>query len=248
MIAASLLLAVTAAFTPPQLVSGDPPGLPPPNVVAGGEVLVEATIDTYGAVTHPVLLRNTPPYGQMVLDAISRWRFTPARVPAENGVDQVMIDSYVLIAAVYRPPTVYNGPTVGTAPLDQSRASSETPYPLMMSMPAYPPQTLLGGVTLLEVSLDEAGISKGARIVRSSATFDSAARDAVNQWQFRGASLRSRAVPANVYVIVGFPQPLGPSSSSVTPPFVGPTTTPVGAPPPMIGGPPPSTGGPSKIP
>ena len=207
MIAVGLLLAVTAVFTPPRLLSGDPPGLPPPNVVAGGEVLVEATVDTTGAVSHAVLLRNTPPYGQMVLDSVSRWRFAPAHATDADGRDQA-VEASVLVAAVYRPPTLNNGPTAGTAPLDMSRPSAATPYPVTMAHPTHPIQALSPGVVLLEVSIDEAGITRAVRTIRSVPGLDAAARDAVSQWQFRGASFRALPVRSFAFVVVGFPQPI----------------------------------------
>jgi TonB family protein len=206
-IVAGLLIAAVTVFTPPHLIGGDPPGPPPPTVVGGGEVLVEATIDKTGALTHAILLRSTPPYGEMVLDAIRRWRFTPARAPGADGMDQV-VEAAVLIAAVYRAPTVLNGPTLGTAPLDMSTPSVETPYPVAMPTPAFPVQAGSGGVVMIEVSLDEAGISRGTRVVRSDPAFDTVARDAVSRWQFRGATLRSRPVSSTVYVILGFASPV----------------------------------------
>jgi outer membrane biosynthesis protein TonB len=207
MVAASLLFAVTALFTPPRLIGGDPPGLAPPNVVAGGEVLVEATVDKTGAVSRAILIRNTPPYGQMVLDAVKHWRFTPAHDLGEDGRDEA-VESSVLIAAVYRSPTLMNGPTVGTAPVDVSRPSSAAPYPVVMSPPVHPIQAPSAGVVLLEVSLDEAGITRAIRTVRSNPGLDAAARDAVGKWNFRGASFRSRPVASRAYVIVGFPEPI----------------------------------------
>jgi TonB family protein len=203
---AALLLAVTVAFVPPRLVSGEPPGLPAPNVVAGGEVLVEVTVDTSGAVSRAVLLRNTPPYGQMVLDAVSKWRFTPAKAPDKDGRAQT-VESAVLVAAVYRPPTVDNGPTVGTAPLDTRPPSSATPYPVIMEPPPHPIQAFSPGVALLEVSIDEAGITRAVRTVTALPLLEAAARDAVAAWPFRGASFRGQPVPSMAYVIVGFPQP-----------------------------------------
>jgi len=200
-------LAVTVVFAPPRLLSGDPPDLPPPNVVAGGEVLVEATVNTSGVVSRAVLLRNTPPYGQMVLDAVRKWRFAPAHATDVDGHDQV-VEASVLVAAVYRPPTVNNGPTVGTAPLDLSRPSSATPYPMTMAQPVHPIQALSPGVVLLEVSIDESGITRAIRTIRSSPGLDAAARDAVSQWQFRGASFRALPVRSVAFVVVGFPQPI----------------------------------------
>ncbi len=148
----------------------------------------------------------------MVLEAISRWRFTPARALAEDGTDRV-IEATVLIAAVYRAPTVYDNAVLGTIPMDQGRPSSETSYPLVMPGPGYPTQAANGGVVVLEASLDEAGIVRRLRTVRSNPAFDAVAREAVNQWKFRGASSRSVPVPSNAYIILGFAQPVGLSGS-----------------------------------
>jgi TonB family protein len=215
-IAATLLLAVTA-FTPPRLISGPPPALPPPTVVAGGEVIIEATVEKDGSLTHPVVLRSTPPYTQMVLDAIGGWHFRPARVPDANGNDQT-VASKVLIAAVYRAPALFNGPMAGSPPVDVVRPSGEAPYPVAMTQPAYPPQARTGGVVVMEVSLDEAGTPKIVRTVRSDPGFESAARDALSRWQFRGASLRSKPVPSTAYVIFGFVSPIVNGPANQTPP------------------------------
>jgi hypothetical protein len=214
-LATALLMAAVTVFTPPRLVSGEPPGLPGPMIVGGGEVLVDATIDKRGAVTHPVIIRDTQPYGQMVLDAISKWRFTPAVAPGADGKDEV-VDAPVLIAAVYRSPALYNGPSLGPPPADAGRASGAIPYPTAMPAPGYPPQAMFGDVVLLEVSLDDAGNSRGVRVVKSNQGFDGVARDAVSRWKFRGASFRSRPVPSIVYVIMGFTPPNG--AATPTPP------------------------------
>ena len=53
---------------------------------------------------------------------------------------------------------------------------------------------------MLEISLDEAGVLKGMRVVRSNPAFDAAARDAVSQWKFRARRcglVRSRPPPTS---------------------------------------------------
>jgi len=205
-IGAGLLLAATVVFTPPRLVTGELPGLPPVTVIAGGEVLVELTVDWRGSVSRTVLLRHTAPYGQMVLNAVRGWRFAPAHAPDQEGREQV-VEATVLVAAVYRPPTLTNGPTAGTAPLDVSRPSPASPYPLVMSTPVHPIQAFGVGVVLLELSLAESGITRAMRTIQSVPVLESAARDAVAQWRFRAASSGATPVPSRVYVIVGFPHP-----------------------------------------
>src|SRR5918993_1261592 len=76
---ATSVLAQPGKFTPPRLLKAELSALPSPMVVGGGEVLVEAIVDRAGRLTRPIVLRGTPPYTQLVLDAIAMWRFEPAR-------------------------------------------------------------------------------------------------------------------------------------------------------------------------
>jgi TonB family protein len=101
-----------------------------------------------------------------------------------------------------------NAPTIGEPPKDWSKPSSELAYPLSMAMPNYPPQARDGGVVLLEVALNEAGAVTETRGIASTGGFDSAAREALAKWRFRGGSYRARPVPATAYVLFGFPQPV----------------------------------------
>jgi hypothetical protein len=196
-----------ATFSPPRILSAAVPDLPAPNVVGGGEVLIEATIDRNGGLARLVLLRSTPPYTDLVLSALSRWRFQPAR--ASNGKDpEVAVEAPILIAAVYRPPTLFNSPTAGEPPKDLSAASGEVAFPAAMVPPVYPPNAAFPAVVLFEVVLDENGRIGEMLPVASDPGFEGAARDALMQWTFRPGLVRGRPGPATAYVIFGFRPPV----------------------------------------
>jgi TonB family protein len=208
----ALVVVVSAqqtTYVPPHLVRGDLPSLPGPMVVGGGEVMIEVTIDQTGALTHPVVLRTTPPFTNLVLDAVSRWSFEPARATVDGR--QAAVDGGVLIAAIYRPPTLVNGPTVGNRAEDLAGASSNAPYAVSTAAPTYPLQAQAGAVVLYEISLDQAGQIRTVRAVDSNPAFDAAAKDALVQWKFRGATAKGQAVPSTAYVIFGFSQPVTPA-------------------------------------
>jgi hypothetical protein len=192
-------------FTPPRIARSEVPAPPPPTVVGGGEVLIEATIDRSGAVTRPVLLRSTPPYAQLVLDAVVHWRFMPATLRDPKGVVNT-IEAPVLIAAVYRPPAMFNGPTAGEPPRELRAASGDVAYPSALISPAYPPNALnaIGAVVLFEVLLDEAGHIRQAVPIATDPAFEGAAWDALKQWTFRPAVVLGRPAPAAAYVLFGF--------------------------------------------
>ena len=87
-------------------------------------------------------------------------------------------------------------------------------------MPNYPPQARDGGVVLFEVALNEAGGVTDTRGVVSTGGFESASREALAKWRFRGGSYRARPVPTTAYVLFGFRPPVGLASPmSADPPI-----------------------------
>ena len=204
-------------FTPPRLVKAELSVLPAPTIVGGGEVLIEAIVDRTGALTRPIILRGTPPYTQMVLDAVSRWQFEPARIVGPDGVE-ITVEMSVAIGAVYRPPILMNTPTIGEPAKDWSKPSGDVAYPISTEVPNYPPQARDGGVVLFEVALNEAGGVTETRGIASTGGFESASREALARWRFRGGSYRARPVPSTAYVLFGFRPPVGlPPSPSPNP-------------------------------
>ena len=142
-ITATLSAQTPPAYVPPRFLRGDLPPVSPPNVVAGGEVLIEAIVDQRGALTRPIVLRSTPPFTNMVLDAVGRWNFKPAEaLRPDSSVGPV--EAAILIAAVYRPPQLANGPTLGEPPKDISKPSTDVAYPVSVVTPSYPPQAASG--------------------------------------------------------------------------------------------------------
>lgn len=207
---AAVLLATALAqdpFVPARLIRGDLPPLPPPTVVAGGQVLIEALIDPSGRPVRTTILRTTPPYEQAVTAAVMRWQFEPARAVQADGT-QAAVSSRVLVAAIYRPPTFYSGPTLGEPPRDLGGPSPDIPYPSSMAIPPYPPQALFGSVVMFELAIDERGSVARVRPFSSDPGFDSAAMDVVWNWKFRPAGLKGRPVRSVAYVIFGFNPPV----------------------------------------
>ncbi len=196
-----------ASYTPPRIVRAEVPALPVATVVGGGEVLIEVVIDGRGLPSRPVLLRSTPPYTQMMLDAIRRWQFVPA-VEVDAKGQKTIVEAPVLIAAIYRPPTLHDGPTLGESPTHITTASADVAYPARLIPPRYPVRALGAAAILFEVSLDETGTISDARPLATAPGFETAARDALRQWTFRPALVRGRPAAASAYVLFGFRAPV----------------------------------------
>jgi len=186
----------------------------PSGIVGGGEVVVELEVDSAGRVASASTVRTTPPFGDLVADAVRSWQFDPAEEPRidperPNAPPQrVAVASNVLVAAIFRPPTIL-GPSLGEAPRDVAAASPDVAAPMSMAMPSFPPTALNPGLVLLEAMIDASGAVADAAILRSAPPFDAAALATLRQWRFRPARWRGAPAPTYVYVIVGFAVPIG---------------------------------------
>ncbi len=211
---AAPLVAQGTFFAPPRLVRAELPPIPNPMIAGGGEVLVEVLVDIRGRATRPTVLRSTPPYTQMVLDAISRWQFQPARARDITGAESA-VDAPITVSAVYRSHELYNNPTLGEPPKDFLRPSADVAYPLVFVKPGFPAQALFGSVLLYEVALDESGRIATARQVAALVPgFEGVASEALGKMRFRAGAYRARPAPATTYVIFGFTLPNTPASQS----------------------------------
>jgi TonB family protein len=87
------------------------------------------------------------------------------------------------------------------------RAGESLPAPRRLDVPRFPREAQdsgIAGVVLIEVSLNEAGVMTGARVLRSVPILDEAALDAVRNWHYEPTMMDGRAVPAKLTVTVNF--------------------------------------------
>jgi TonB family protein len=202
-----------AWFVPAHYREGALPQIPV-RALGGGEVFLELTISSTGGVSAVRTLRATPPFTETLSQAVRGWRFVPAEEemepeaarPGEPALRRV-VDSRVLIAGLFRPPTL-NTPSFGEPPADVASASDETPFPLATVMPAYPPLARDSGTVLVEVHVDPRGDVVDAVAIRSAPPFDAPAIDAARGWKFRPARLHGRSVDTLAYIVFAFRQPV----------------------------------------
>lgn len=188
-----------AAYAPARFRAGSMPGVPF-DAVGGGEVFLELEVGKDGHVIAASPVRTTPPFTEIVLDAVRGWRFTPAK-------DGEAVPSNVMVAAVFRPP-VLNGPTLGTLPSDVGKASHSVPMPTNTAMPPFPANAHASGVVLVEVLVAATGAVQNARIVRQAPPFDDAALKTVKLWKFAPAQRGGVTVPSVAYVMFAFRPPV----------------------------------------
>ncbi|HXT68248.1 MAG TPA: energy transducer TonB [Vicinamibacterales bacterium] len=205
----------TGADTPALFESGRVPTLAVnSDVVGGGEVLLEVSLDAKGGISGIKPLRETAPFTGRMVDAVRSWKFSPAEVdipPARRkpgGPTTEGIESKVLVAGVFRAPAVI-GATLGEVPKDVARVSAEIPFPTSVVTPTYPAGTMAPGVVLVEVKVDARGDVTAANVRVPAAGFDSTALTTARQWKFRPARPAGGNSASVAYIVFGFQVPKG---------------------------------------
>jgi TonB family protein len=201
-------------FTPARFRDGNCPATPIV-AVSGGEVFVELDVDAEGQVTRATPLRVTEPFTAYVLQALGDWHFFPAMdvvdaaaARAGKTTSRAAVPSSVLVAAVFRPPTLI-GPTLGEVPKDIAPASDAVPVPIAAPMAAFPPTSMSSGTVMLEVHVSAAGMVSDVGVIESSPPFDEPAVAAVREWRFRPARVHGGLTDTFAYAIVAFRMPVG---------------------------------------
>jgi len=217
--AAATVASAQQGFMPAAFQGGSIPQLNVLSIEAGGgQVMLELTVSADGSVLESRPLRVTPSFTERIQSTSSGWRFSPAealidpRDQRPGGPLTRPIESKVLVAGVFRPPTLL-GPSIGESINEVGNPSDEIPYPLSVIQPLYPPNARDAGVVLVEARVNPQGAVIGAVVKISSPGFDSSAVDAARQWRFRPARVGGIFVPSLAYIVFGFPMPLtfGPS-------------------------------------
>jgi TonB family protein len=191
----------------PRFIDGGAPAQNP-MAVGGGEVVLELSIDARGNVAGVRPLRDTPPFGQALISAVRTWRFEPA--VTTGGKTPGPVAAGALVVGVFRAPTLYGGPTLGTPPAPVAAPSPHLPSALSMPAPAHPPNSIDVGVVLIEIELSAAGQPVEYRVLSPASGFDSAALAAVRTWRFSPPSEPGSAAGFAVYAVLGFRPPVVP--------------------------------------
>ena len=205
-----ILLAALSALSPapsgiPRLASGDVPTLPA-ETLGGGQVILEVAVDDAGRPADARVLRDTPPFTQVLREAVRGWTFEPGAPGA------------VMVAGLFAPPTLYL-PAPGTPPRDVGSPSTSIPFPTTIVPASYPPTARAGGgAVLVEVHVDDGGAVSAAAVIRSAPGFDPSALDAARGWRFRPAQHDGAAAASIAYLVFGFPQPVGGAPPAAPPP------------------------------
>src|SRR5438874_4810708 len=174
----------------------------PAQAFSGGEILLDAKVDTRGKVTDVRSVQGQPPFLEEVLGAVQTWTFLPAR---QDGHDvEARVGIVFQFAQPYLPKLtarVHEYKETGTDSKDRGA------LPLYTLEPEYPANSVGEGSVVLNEIVDKEGRASSIHVVRDLASLTSPTVGAVRQWKFAPGKHGGEAVESGVIVVVTFRRP-----------------------------------------
>jgi len=219
-------LRIGGSVAPPTKIKDVRPVYPESARAAGlqGVVIVEALIDTDGTVATAKVIRSvSDDIDLAAIDAVEQWAFTPTLLNGRpTQVIMTVTVNFTLSDGTQPPPPVGGVPPPPPPPPAPPAPPSawpvgeqavrvggniKAPIKIKDVRPVYPQdaqEARITGIVILEAVIDVDGNVSDARVIRSVAMLDDAARDAVMQWKFAPTMLNGVPVPVIMTVTVNF--------------------------------------------
>jgi TonB family protein len=193
----------THGFSGPAPLSLVPAAYPSQSLF-GGEVVLDALVDSSGRLADIKIVHGDPPFLEKALVAVRTWTFLPARV------DGRVIETRIGIAFQFRQPyvpprtaTVHNYEHASAGALEAGAT------PTVTVEPEYPPSsTNAPGSVILLADISDQGQLRSAKVLRGSEPFTPAAIAAIDQWRFAPGKRLGASVNSPAIVVFTFSQPL----------------------------------------
>lgn len=200
---AAFLGAAQAKYKPAAVISaGDL--LPPENTFVTGVAVLDLSLDAAGAVSNVAVLQDLPPLTSMAKAAVESWHFKPAGA-ASGPQPSDLVAAFVLSPPLNFPP---NPPFSSLLSKPGSGRGYILPGIVSVSYAQYPPNSVVSGSVVIQVTVGPDGSAEAWQTVRSLNPCTRVALAAARKWSFRAATLGGRPVTSNVVIDFLFQPPL----------------------------------------
>jgi hypothetical protein len=188
-----LALLQTVSFIPPRLAQA---GLVEyPFTTTGTQwVVLDLETSPHGAVQSVQILQGASPFLELVLSTVRQWAFTPAT----PGAGQRHATSVFM----FRPRDIFSGSPISTTQLYRQNSDSG-PFPVVLSDPGYPVNSVGEGLTILDMQLSASGNVNDVRVVRDEPGLAAHTERVARTWKFQPA-MRNRAAENGTIIVAAW--------------------------------------------
>ncbi len=193
-------VAAEKGFSAPIPVSFNPPPYPP-LALFGGEVVIDALVDTSGKLPDIKVVHADSPFLEQAQSAVRTWSFRPARLD-DQEID-IRIGILFEFAEPYLPSPKPPTHTYPEPPDSDDRA----PLPVYTVEPEYPVNSIAEGSVLVLGIVDAQGQLTSTKVIRDIETLTQATIAAMYQWRFVPARKEGKDTESAVIVSATFRRP-----------------------------------------
>jgi Gram-negative bacterial TonB protein C-terminal len=173
----------------------------PPQALFGGEVLLDAQVDSNGKLSDIRVVSGAPPFLDMALGAARTWSFLPAR--ADGRVVESRIGVVFQFPQSFLPQMVQKRHKYQPVPDAADRGA----LPVLTVEPGYPPSSIAEGSVILQGLVDGQGQLTSLTVIHGADPLASSTESALRQWQFAPGLKAGARTPSEVIVVTTFRRP-----------------------------------------
>jgi Trypsin-like peptidase domain/Gram-negative bacterial TonB protein C-terminal len=174
----------------------------PPQAMFGGEVMLDAAIDSSGKLTDLRVVIGDPPFLETVLGAVRTWIFSPARqdgraVDGRLGIIFQFPQSFLL--PITSRERKYAEPLADSA--------DRGALPVLTVEPDYPVNSIAEGSVALYARIDAQGQITSTSVVNDVESLSAPTKAALRQWRFVPGKQAGAKTDSAVAVVITFRRP-----------------------------------------
>jgi outer membrane biosynthesis protein TonB len=194
-------------FSAPAPLSLVPPAYPSQSLF-GGEVVLDALVDSGGRLVDIKVVRGESPFLEKALVAARTWTFFPAR--SDGRVVETRIGIAFQFPQPYVPPRTaivhnYEDPSAHSA---GNNSAERGAIPVVTVEPEYPPGADSHGSVILYAGVGEQGQLDPVKVLRGLEPLTPAAIAALRQWRFAPGRHAGANIVSPAIVVFTFPRPV----------------------------------------
>jgi TonB family protein len=171
----------------------------PSQALFGGEVVLDALIDSCGRVAVTKVVSGSSPFLEKVLSTVRTWTFFPARLDGQAVAARISITFQ--FSQSYEP--AHTTPVVDYEQ-GPSVSNDTGPLPVFTVAPRYPATNIAGGSVILYDLVDRKGQSSSVQVLSGSESLTSGAVAAVNKWRFVPGKISGTDTQSAAIVVMEF--------------------------------------------
>jgi outer membrane biosynthesis protein TonB len=185
------------------------PAAYPSQSIFGGEVLLDAQVNSAGILADIKPIHGETPYLEKALVAARTWTFLPPRSDDHVTGSRIGIvfDFVPRLNNASTPTKAHNYEAASTDSAEHN-SPDRAALPVVTVEPEYPSQANIQSSVILDAAIDEHGQLDSVNVLRGLEPFTSTAIAALHQWRFAPAKHLGANVAAPVIVVFTFAQPL----------------------------------------